>query len=83
MFSTLDSEASSDEAYLAQMRVTIAAVGRVGDLIGVDGVGAVEPGQRVGLTLDPEKEVRIADQRDFDGLRHAAALCAQLFVLVG
>ena len=41
----------------------------------VEGVG-LKARQRVGLTLDPEKEIRIADQRDFHGLRHAAALFA-------
>ena len=32
--------------------------------------------QRVGLALEPEEEIRIADQRDLHGLRHAAALFA-------
>ena len=41
----------------------------------VEGVG-LKARQRIGLTLDPEKEIRIADQRDFHGLRHAAALFA-------
>jgi hypothetical protein len=41
----------------------------------IEGVG-LEARERVGLPFEPEEEIRIADQCDLDGLRHAAALLA-------